>query len=153
MSDKQRPYVIVSGGFDPIHEGHIRMIKEASKIGDVIVILNNDNWLMSKKDYCFMNERERMYIVENITGVWMTFLTKHNKNDKDRSVVKTLKEIKKMLGPTECMIFANGGDRIATNTLEIDYCMKNDIKIMFNVGGGKVQSSSDLVKNAKNNIR
>jgi D-beta-D-heptose 7-phosphate kinase/D-beta-D-heptose 1-phosphate adenosyltransferase len=131
----------VSGGFDPIHIGHIRMIKEAKKLGDkLIVILNNDNWLMKKKGFVFMPQRERKEIIEAIKGVDRVMLTKHPKNPRDMSVCAELKKIK----PD---IFANGGDRrTSKDILEAPLCKKYCIKIVFNVGGGKVQSSSWLTE-------
>lgn len=87
--------VVVSGGFDPIHIGHIRMITEAKKFGDkLIVIINNDNWLIKKKGYFFMPEKERKEIIEAISGVDKVVLTKHNKNPKDMSVTHMLKLLK-----------------------------------------------------------
>src|SRR4030043_2007516 len=92
--------VAVSGGFDPIHIGHIRMIREASKLGKLIIILNNDAFLIRKKGRPFMPLEERKEILENIKGVDSVFLS----IDEDDSVCKSLEAIK----PD---IFANGGDR------------------------------------------
>jgi cytidyltransferase-like protein len=135
--------VCVSGGFDPLHVGHVRMIQEASKLGDLFVIINNDNWLMSKKGYVFMPENERKEIVEAIKGVKGVLTTNHAVNDPDRSVCRELKEIK----PD---IFCNGGDRTDKNTPEKELCERLGIEQVYNVGGGKVQSSSDLVKRRDN---
>jgi cytidyltransferase-like protein len=98
--------VAVSGGFDPIHIGHVRMIREARALGDeLVVILNNDNWLMAKKGFVFMPEAERQEIIEALEGVSKVVLTKHVENDPDRSVCEALREI-------HPDIFANGGDRL-----------------------------------------
>ena len=59
-------YILVSGGFDPIHEGHLDLINDASKLGNVIVIVNSDQFLLSKKGYAFMNQEERLKIIKNI---------------------------------------------------------------------------------------
>lgn len=135
--------VAVSGGFDPVHVGHVRMFKEARALGNrLIVILNNDNWLMKKKGFAFMPEEERKEILESIKWVDEVVVTEHKKNDKDDSVCRELEEIK----PD---IFANGGDRKADNIPEYALCEKLGISMAFNVGGGKVQSSSDLVKKTK----
>ncbi len=144
--------VAISGGFDPIHIGHIQLMKEAKNLGDkLVVILNNDNWLQKKKGFVFMNERERKSIIESIRYVDKVIITKHKKNPTDMSVSAELKTIR----PD---IFANGGDRnkkdaaAKTSSLNTDQllCQKLGIKMVFNVGqGGKIQSSSDLVKRVR----
>ncbi|MBI5140154.1 MAG: adenylyltransferase/cytidyltransferase family protein [Candidatus Vogelbacteria bacterium] len=131
--------VAVSGGFDPIHIGHVRMFKEAKALGDrLVVILNNDNWLINKKGYAFMPEKERIEVIKAIEGVDDVLLTHHPKIFTDRSVCAELLEIK----PD---IFANGGDRTSDNIPEIPTCESIGCKMIFGVGwGGKVQSSSWL---------
>ena len=131
------PTIAVSGGFDPIHKGHVQMIEEASNYGQVIVILNSDEWLIRKKGYKFMSFEERAYIVGNIKGV--TIVT--SVDDSDGSVCKALERIRPDY-------FANGGDRKLTNTPEMELCKKLDIGLLWNVGGGKTQSSSELVDKA-----
>lgn len=139
--------VAVSGGFDPIHIGHIRMMKEAKNLvganGKLIVILNNDNWLHKKKGFVFMPEKERKEIIEHIKGVDKVVITKHKKGTDDVSVCVDLCKLK----PD---IFVNGGDRTKKNIPELDVGSKWGMKMIFNIGaGGKVQSSSDLVKKFK----
>lgn len=131
--------VAVSGGFDPIHIGHVRMIREARALGDeLVVILNNDNWLMRKKGFVFMPEEERKEIIEALEGVSRVVLTKHIENDPDTSVCGALREI-------HPDIFANGGDRFADNIPEAVLARELNIECVFGVGrGGKVQSSSWL---------
>ncbi|MBZ1356473.1 MAG: adenylyltransferase/cytidyltransferase family protein [Candidatus Nealsonbacteria bacterium] len=133
--------VAVSGGFDPIHVGHIRMFKEAKKFGDVlVVILNNDNWLKVKKGRAFMPQDERKEILEAIGCVDKVVVTKHSENSKDMSICKELLEVRPH-------IFANGGDRTKDNIPEVAVCNEIDCKMIFNVGrGGKIQSSSWLLK-------
>lgn len=134
--------VAVSGGFDPIHIGHVRLINNAKKLGDkLIVIINNDNWLKAKKGYVFMPEEERKEIIENLKSVDEVVLTKHSENPKDMSVCAELRELK----PD---IFANGGDRKAGNIPEYDLGNELGIKLIFNVGGEKIRSSSELVADA-----
>lgn len=132
--------VAVSGGFDPIHIGHIDMFYEAKKLGDeLVVILNNDNWLQKKKGHVFMPEQERKEILEALKPVDRVVLTKHRPNDEDKSVCRSLQEIK----PD---IFANGGDRVKENVPEVTTCEKVGCRMVFNVGKrGKIQSSSWLV--------
>ena len=130
--------IAVSGGFDPVHIGHVRMIRAAAQFGDVIVICNSDAWLKRKKGYSFMPFIERAEILRAFKGVKDVV----EADDDDGSVCETLK----VLQPD---IFANGGDRFNTNTPEAQTCKKYDIEMLWGVGGGKIQSSSDLVANMK----
>ncbi len=139
--------VAVSGGFDPIHIGHIRMIQEAKRIagpdGKVVVILNNDHWLRAKKGFVFMPELERKEVLESILGVDRVVLSFHKKNTKDASVCLELQKIKPH-------IFANGGDRTKKNIPELVAGSEWGMQMVFSVGrGGKVQSSSALAKKIK----
>lgn len=142
----KKPVVVaVSGGFDPIHFGHVRMFQEAEKLGDkLVVILNNDNWLVNKKGFVFMHEVERKEIIESIRGVDEVVITDHALGDPDRSVCRALRAI-------QPDIFANGGDRHPEGdpVPEVALCKELGIKMVYNVGqGGKVQSSSWLIAKA-----
>lgn len=138
--------VVVSGGFDPIHNGHIRLFKEAKELGDeLIVIVNNDNWLKTKKGYVFMPEESRVEVVESIKYVDKVYLTEHFENDLDLSVCDSIREV----NPT---IFANGGDRFEDNIPEFSLCEELGIRLEFNVGGEKISSSSDLVEWSKEKL-
>jgi cytidyltransferase-like protein len=134
------PYetVAVSGGMDPIHFGHVRMIQEAAQFGEVIVILNSDEWLMRKKGFVFMPWEERAEIIESIKGVRKVVRV----DDSDGSVCEALRREK----PT---YFANGGDRTNKNTPEMEVCTDLGISMLWGIGGGKIQSSSDLVARIK----
>lgn len=134
----KRKIIAVSGGFDPIHKGHVRMIREAAKHGDVVVILNSDEWLVRKKGYKFMNFDERSYIAGSIKGVIMTT----GVDDSDGTVCEALIRIKPHA-------FANGGDRKTNNTPEMEICEELSIEMLWNIGGEKEQSSSELVNKAK----
>ena len=141
---KKEKIVAVSGGFDPLHIGHVRLMQEAKKLGSKLyVILNNDNWLNKKKGYAFMSQDERAEIIKALGCVDGVIITNHQPNDEDRSVCRELAE----LHPD---IFANGGDRMADNVPEAMLCKELGIEMVDNVGaGGKIQSSSDLVKRFK----
>ena len=138
--------VAVSGGFDPIHIGHVRMFQRAKKMGDfLVVILNNDNWLMKKKGYVFMPEKERKEVIEAIGCVDKVVLTRHQPDPQDMSVCAELKRIKPH-------IFANGGDRKLENIPEVAVCSAINCRMVFNIGhGGKVQSSSWLINKFREN--
>jgi D-beta-D-heptose 7-phosphate kinase/D-beta-D-heptose 1-phosphate adenosyltransferase len=142
-SSKKAEHVIVavSGGFDPIHIGHVRMFERARALGDeLVVILNNDNWLRAEKGFAFMPEKERKEVIEGLRAVDRVVITGHKPNDKDTSVCRELRRIKPH-------IFANGGDRKFENTPEVAVCDAIGCAMVFNVGkGGKIQSSSWLLK-------
>jgi D-beta-D-heptose 7-phosphate kinase/D-beta-D-heptose 1-phosphate adenosyltransferase len=135
--------IAVSGGFDPIHVGHVRMIREAARLGDVIVVINSDDWLLRKKGYIFMPWNERAEIIKSIMGVLYVVPV----NDDDGTVCKALSKLKRDINLD---IFANGGDRGQTNTPEMNMCKELGIEMIWNTGGEKIQSSSDLVREAKN---
>ena len=130
--------IMVSGGFDPIHKGHVRMILAAAEHGDVVVVANSDDWLMRKKGYVFMPWEERAEIISSIRGVTEVVRV----DDSDDTVCEAL---------TRCQpdAFANGGDRKGENTPEVRVCIENNIQLLWNVGGEKIQSSSELVANAQ----
>ena len=135
--------VAISGGFDPVHVGHIEMMKEAKALGDrLVVILNNDNWLIAKKGFAFMNQQERKTIIEAIKYVDEVIITNHPPSPTDMSVCAELETLK----PD---IFVNGGDRKPDGdpVPEVELCQKLGIQMVYNIGkSGKIQSSSDLVK-------
>ena len=134
--------VAVSGGFDPVHIGHIHLFQEARALGDkLIVILNDDEWLMRKKGYVFMPQNERKELLENIRWV-------------DEVVIREPREtscgVSHMLKNLGVDIFVNGGAEKngGQGNFEADVCKELNIKMVFGVGGAdKPQSSSWLVKN------
>ena len=129
--------IVVSGGFDPLHVGHLRMMREAAVYGKLTVIINSDDWLLRKKGYIFMPWEERAEIIGAYNFVEQVVEAK----DDDITVVESLRE----LMPD---IFANGGDRLNNNTPEAIFCKENNIEMMWGVGGGKIQSSSIMVTEA-----
>ncbi len=142
--NKKKVVVAVSGGFDPVHIGHVRMFERARALGDeLVVILNNDNWLKKKKGYAFMPQQERKELLESLRVVDRVMLTRHPENPEDMSVSRELRKLKPQ-------IFANGGDRNRGNIPEIATCEEVGCEMVFNIGdGGKVQSSSWLLENFK----
>jgi len=133
--------IIISGGFDPIHIGHLRMIKDASKLGTkLIVIANSDRFLVDKKGYAFMPIEERLEILESFDGVDKAV----ESIDDDLTVCKTIEWLTQ---EEDIACFANGGDRKNEDDIpESMICEKYGIEMVFNVGGGKIQSSSSLVQ-------
>jgi len=130
--------VAASGYFDPLHAGHIEYLELAKKLGDkLIVIVNNDEQAVRKKGFVFMPLKERIRIIKALRFVDEIFVS----IDKDKSICKSLEAIK----PD---IFAKGGDRTKDEIPEKNICNKLDIKIVDGLGR-KIQSSSELVKKAK----
>ena len=132
----EQPTVMVSGGFDPVHIGHIRMILEASRHGNVIVVANSDEWLFRKKGFVFMEFEQRAEILSAIKGV----IKVSGVDDSDGTVCEAIRRLK----PDH---FANGGDRARHNTPEQAVCDELGVKMLWGVGGNdKANSSSDLVE-------
>ena len=133
--------LVVSGGFDPLHSGHLAYINKASLMGDrLIVALNSDNWLAQKKGQPFMCFGERKEILENLKAVNEVI----GFDDADGSCCDALEQIK-LLYPKDRIIFCNGGDRDKTNIPEM--IVKN-IEFEFGVGGDdKKNSNSWILKN------
>ena len=116
--------VFVSGGMDPVHCGHIRMINDAARAGRVVVVLNSDEWLVRKKGYAFMPWHERKEILMNLRNVYDVVAV----DDSDGTVCEALRAHLPDF-------FANGGDRGKNNTPEQDVCDELGIKMLWGVGG------------------
>lgn len=128
---------MVSGGFDPLHIGHLSLFKDIIKFGNIIVVaLNSDEWLIKKKGYVFMSWKERKGILEALEMIsWVISV-----DDEDGTVCKALESLKPEY-------FCNGGDRINGQPMESSVCQKLRIREVFGVGGtSKIQSSTALVK-------
>lgn len=133
--------VVVSGGFDPIHSGHIEYFKSAKKNGDrLIVALNSDKWLENKKGKFFMPFSERLAIVSSINYVDEVI---DFDDDSKGSCINALEKVKKQY-PNDEIFFANGGDRNNSNIPEMSV---NGIKFLFSVGGDDKKNSSSWILN------
>ena len=135
---------IVSGGFDPIHEGHIANIQEAFKLSwysGVIAIVNSDEWLIRKKGKYFQNFGTRALILRNIKGIFDVT----GCDDLDDTVCDGLRSIRESF-PQHKLLFCKGGDRTENNIPEIAICKELDIDVIYGVGGGKINSSSELLR-------
>jgi cytidyltransferase-like protein len=132
--------VLITGGFDPIHSGHISYIQEAKKLGDLLVIgVNSDEWLSRKKGKCFMPIMERANILRNIKGVDFVI----DFNDLDNSATHAIWMVRQSY-PQDKIIFANGGDRTASNIPEMN--IKDDnLEFVFGVGGADKKNSSSWI--------
>lgn len=129
--------IAISGGFDPLHPGHIAMIEAAGAYGEVHIILNSDAWLVRKKGFFFQPWDDRKRILEAYTS------HVHAVNDSDGTVCEALTRIKPDY-------FGNGGDRGKKNTPELTVCETLNIEPVFELGGGKYSSSSAV--NGKNRV-
>ena len=138
--------VVISGFFNPLHIGHIDYISAARNLGDfLIVIVNSDEQVETKGSIPFMNEDDRLNIITNIKGVDRAVLA----IDKDSSVCQTIREEFKRLQNDpffEEMIFANGGDWKQGGVPEDILEEELGVRMFYNTGGDKVQSSSELIK-------
>lgn len=137
--------IVVSGGFDPVHIGHLHLFEEAKKLGDyLIVVLNSDKFLKDKKNFVFMPAKERKQIILGFSCVDEVV----DSVDEDNTVIKTLEMLS---SKRKIDIFANGGDRKNNKDIpENEICREHNIELVFDVGGGKVQSSSDLTNQFRN---
>ena len=138
-----KTYYIVSGGFDPIHEGHIEMIKSSSDISDgVIILANSDEWLIRKKGKNFYQLKTRLAILKNLKGV----IDVIEFDDSDDSASDGIRKVRKKY-PNEKLVFANGGDRRKDNIREDRVCAELNVEKVFGIGGDyKANSSSWILK-------
>ena len=143
--------VLVTGGFDPIHSGHIKLFNEASKLGSKLFIgINSDDWLIRKKKCFFMNINERSIIISNLKMVSEIITW----NDNDDTAIGAINIVLEKIDKNQKMVFANGGDRNKKTTPELNY-FRNDPRIEFSFGVGgysKLNSSSNLLKNYQKRI-
>ncbi len=132
--------VLVTGGFDPIHSGHIAYIKEARSLGDFLVVgANSDEWLRRKKKKEFMPWEERASVLSSIKNVDRVI----NFDDSDGSAKDAIRKVRQLF-PDDRIIFANGGDRTNANIPEMDIIDEN-LEFVFGVGGEHKMNSSSWI--------
>lgn len=130
--------VLVTGGFDPVHSGHIEYFKAARQLGNLLVVgINSDAWLASKKGRAFMPASERRVIIENLYQVHKVI----EFNDNDGTAIDAIKLVKEMY-PRSTVVFANGGDRTKDNIPEMIF---DDVEFVFGVGGEDKKNSSSWI--------
>ena len=135
--------VLVTGGFDPLHSGHLAYFKAAKKLGDKLIVgINSDSWLERKKGKNFLPLSERYEIVSAIKYVDNCILF----NDEDGTAIEAIRNVI-MLYPFDRIIFANGGDRVEGNTPEEDAKLfpEKDIIFQYGVGGLDKKNSSSWI--------
>ena len=132
--------ILVSGGFDPIHSGHIKLIEDAGTYGEVVVLLNSDKWLKNKKGKAFLPFNERKIIMLAIKKV----IDVIEFDDQDKTCVDGIRIALKKYGQKN-LKFANGGDRNTGTTPEIEFCNRNNVKMLFGIGGSDKSNSSSWI--------
>lgn len=152
MEDIMTTVVVVTGGWDPIHSGHIAYINAARRLGDKLVVgLNSDEWLIRKKGYRFLPMAERQTIIGNLKAVDYTF----EFNDSDGSACDAIVKMAAHY-PFHNIIFANGGDRTKENIpeLKLSASYPGRLSFAFGVGGDtKLNSSSWIIDNFTNYVK
>jgi cytidyltransferase-like protein len=137
--------VLVTGGYDPLHSGHIAYFQEAKKLGDVLIVgANSDDWLRRKKGREFMSWKERSTIISALRDVDRVI----NFDDRDGSAKGAIAKVRQIY-PNDEIIFANGGDRTDENIPEMDV-VDDNLKFVFGIGGfDKANSSSWILEEWK----
>ena len=136
--------VVITGGFDPIHRGHIEYIKAAKELGNILIVgVNSDEWLVRKKGRSFMPFEDRVAIIGELQQVDYAIPF----DDRDGTAKDAIAWAQKVF-PERTIVFANGGDRTSDNIPEMDF-VDDNIEFIFGVGGNKTNSSSHLLQEWK----
>ena len=132
--------ILVTGGFDPLHRGHIAYFKDARALGDVLIVgLNSDAWLERKKGIYFMNLEDRRAVIEELRGVDVVIEFDDEDGTAKDAINKCLTDY-----PTDIIVFANGGDRTPSNIPEMD--IESDRLVFeFGIGGSDKKNSSSWI--------
>lgn len=132
--------VLATGGFDPLHSGHVAYLKAAKELGDILIVgINSDEWLIRKKGRPFMPVTERLCVLDSLDMVDSCLLF----DDLDGTATDAIKKVKELYPDSE-IIFANGGDRTPDNIPEMNV---PGVTFVFGIGGeNKLNSSSDILK-------
>jgi cytidyltransferase-like protein len=135
--------IVVSGGFDPLHSGHIKLIKQARLLGDMLIVgINSDEWLARKKGRAFMPWQERLCVLNNLSSVDEVYTF----DDEDGTACHLLQQVRAHY-PADHIMFANGGDRTRDNIPEMAV---DGVEFAFGVGGeDKANSSSWILEEWK----
>jgi len=132
--------VLVTGGFDPLHNGHISYFKDAKQLGDILIVgINSDEWLTRKKGRPFMPIKERQAIIEELAVVDHTITF----DDNDGTAIDAIKKTRNFWKSADKIIFANGGDRTKYNIPEM--LKFDDVEFQFGVGGEDKKNSSSWI--------
>jgi D-beta-D-heptose 7-phosphate kinase/D-beta-D-heptose 1-phosphate adenosyltransferase len=130
--------VVVSGGFDPVHSGHIKLIKQARLLGDMLIVgINSDEWLARKKGRAFMPWQERLSVLNNLKPVDEVYTF----DDEDGTACHLLQQVRAHY-PNDKIVFANGGDRTPDNIPEMSI---PGVEFAFGVGGADKANSSSWI--------
>ena len=143
---KNYNYALLSGGFDPVHVGHLAMIKEANEIAEeVVILLNSDKWLKRKKGKPFMVESQRAQILEEFESVSRVIIQMDDDDDSSNNAITSFAKN----NPKKTICYCNGGDRSNEKKIrEATVCKENNVDLIFGIGGvHKLESSSNLTKN------
>ena len=143
--NKKRILTLVTGGFDPLHSGHIAYFEKARELTNYLVVgLNTEEWLTKKKGQYFMSWKERAEIIRHLDMVDAVITVPDDDKGSACGAIERCLEI------AQTVVFANVGDRGKDNVPEIPICKQLDVTMLWGVGGGKIQSSSWLINGEKN---
>jgi D-beta-D-heptose 7-phosphate kinase/D-beta-D-heptose 1-phosphate adenosyltransferase len=136
----ERRIVLVTGGFDPLHRGHIAYFKSARELGDVLIVgLNSDAWLERKKGLYFMSAEDRRSVIEELRGVDVVIEFNDGDGTAKDAINKCLTDF-----PDDVIVFANGGDRTSNNIPEMSI-ESSRLEFVFGVGGEDKKNSSSWI--------